>query len=66
MENIIVSGIILIILAAAITPIYRSRSRGIKCIGCAHSSNKSCECDDSLSSRQIKWVADYRHDHKKS
>ncbi len=66
MENIIVGGIIVIIVVLASIPIIRSRQRGIKCIGCAHSSNKSCQCDDSFLSRhQSNLINEYRKDHPK-
>lgn len=34
MENLIVAGIVLIILGAAIIYIYKEKKRGVKCIGC--------------------------------
>ena len=66
MQNFIVGAIIVVIVGLASIPIVRSRQRGIKCIGCAHSSSPSCDCDDSFISRhQVNWIDEYRKDHKK-
>ena len=66
MGNIIVGAIIVTIVILASIPIVRSRQRGIKCIGCAHSKNSSCDCDDSFLSRhQINWLDEYHKDHPK-
>ena len=47
MENWIIAGIILIILAAVITYIVKAKKKGAKCIGCPSGSccsNNKCDC----------------------
>ena len=66
MNDFTVFIIIIVILSLASIPIFRSRKRGIKCIGCAYAKDSACSCDDSfISKHQINWVEEYRKDHKK-
>lgn len=45
MENIIVSGIILLILTAAISKVFIEKRKGNKCIGCPHGGKTgNCSC----------------------
>jgi hypothetical protein len=66
MNNFLLSIFILIILSLAAYPIFKSKERGIKCIGCAHAQNKACSCDDSFITRhQPTWVELYKEDKKR-
>ncbi len=64
MNDIIVLTIIIVILALASIPVFKSRNRGIKCIGCAFAKDSACSCDDSFITRhQLNWVEEYRKEH---
>ncbi len=48
MENFIIIGIIVVIVALALLYIYRSKKKGNKCIGCPYGKvcgNRTCKCN---------------------
>lgn len=47
MENLIVSGILVVIIGAIITYLVKQKKKGVKCVGCSHSKQCGGNCKHS-------------------
>lgn len=46
MENYIVAGILVVIIAGIIIYLVRQKKKGVKCIGCPHGKQCTSQCSD--------------------